>query len=404
MKIQKEKTVIVLTVFIDVLGLAIIIPLLPFYVESFGVSPFTLTMLFSVFSLFSFVSAPFLGALSDKVGRRPVLIVSIVSTAIGWLVFASAQAVWVLFLGRIIDGMAAGNLPIAQSYLVDIARDEKERTMNLGLIGSVFGIAFIAGPAIGAALSAVSHVLPFYFVGAMASLNVMGALLFLPESLKDRQVDRGKKMEFNPVRPLISAVRDGLLRNRYAAWLFFGIAFSGMQSIFALYMSKVYGFNSVMVGAIYTGMGIAIFSNQTFLLRGFWLKYFRQPALEVWTFLSNAAGFALLMVPSIYTFAAGILLNVFSQSLLRVVITSRTAGLAGGRRRGEVLGVMSSVLSVSTIFGPLFAGLLFQVRPSLPFLLSAMVLALGFLLMRAGFSLPVPPPPSERHKEGGGIL
>ena len=383
MKIQKEKIVIVLTVFIDVLGLAIIIPLLPFYVESFGVSPFTLTMLFSVFSLFSFVSAPFLGALSDKVGRRPVLIVSIMSTAIGWFVFASARAVWVLFLGRIIDGMAAGNLPIAQSYLVDIAKDEKERTTNLGLIGSVFGMAFIAGPAIGAALSAVSHVLPFYFVGAMASLNVIGALLFLPESL--RQMDRGKKMEFNPVRPLISAVRDRLLRNRYAAWLFFGIAFSGLQSIFALYMSKVYGFNSVMVGTIYTGMGIAIFLNQTFLLRGFWLRYFRESGLEVWTFFSYAAGFSLLMVPSIYIFAAGILLNVFSQSLLRVVITSRTAGLAGGRRRGEVLGVMSSVLSVSTILGPLFAGLLFQVRPSLPFLLSAMVLAFGFLLMRAGF-------------------
>ncbi|MDA8085924.1 MAG: MFS transporter [Nitrospiraceae bacterium] len=385
-KIQKEKIIIVLTVFIDVLGLAIIIPLLPFYVESFGVSALTLTMLFSVFSLFSFVSAPFLGALSDRIGRRPVLIASIASTAIGWFVFASAQAVWVLFLGRIIDGMAAGNLPIAQSYLVDIAISEKERTTNLGIIGSVFGIAFIAGPAIGAALSSVSHALPFYFVGAMATLNVIGALFFLPESLK--QLDREKKIEFNPWRPLVKAVRDGLLRNRYAAWFFFGMAFSGMQGIFALYMSKVYGFNSVMVGAIYTGMGIAIFLNQTCLLRGFWLRHFRESSLEVWTFLANAAGFALLMVPSIYFFAAGILLNVFSQSLLRVVLMSRTAGFAGGRRRGEVLGVMSSVLSVSTIGGPLFAGFLFQIRPSLPFVLNACVLALGFLLMVRGSERP----------------
>ncbi len=379
MKIQKEKAVIILTVFIDVLGLAIIIPVLPFYVESFGVSALTLTMLFSVFSLFSFVSAPFLGALSDRVGRRPVLIASIASTAIGWLVFASAQAVWILFLGRIIDGMAAGNLPIAQSYLVDIASDEKERTTNLGIIGSVFGIAFIAGPAIGAALSAVSHALPFYFVGAMAALNVIGALFYLPESLK--KLDKEKRVHINPLRPLVAAARDSLLRNRYGAWFFFGVAFSGMQSVFALYMSRVYGFNSVMVGAIYTGMGIAIFLNQTFLLGRFWLRHFRETALEVWTFLANAAGFSLLLVPSIYFFAAGILLNVFSQSLLRVVLTSRTAGLAGGRRRGEVLGVMSSVLSVSTICGPFFAGLLFQVRPSLPFGLGALVLALGFLLM-----------------------
>ncbi len=379
MKIQKEKAVIVLTVFIDVLGLAIIIPVLPFYVESFGVSALTLTMLFSVFSLFSFVSAPFLGALSDRVGRRPVLIASIASTAIGWFVFASAKAVWILFLGRVIDGMAAGNLPIAQSYLVDIASDEKERTTNLGIIGSVFGIAFIAGPAIGAALSAVSHAMPFYFVGAMATLNVIGALFYLPESLK--HLDREKRIEINPWRPLAAATRDGLLRNRYGAWFFFGVAFSGMQSVFALYMSRVYGFNSVMVGAIYTGMGIAIFLNQTFLLRRFWLRHFRETSMEIWTFLANAAGFSLLLVPSVYFFAAGILLNVFSQSLLRVVLTSRTAGLAGGRRRGEVLGVMSSVLSVSTICGPFFAGLLFQMRPSLPFALGALVLALGFLLM-----------------------
>ncbi len=380
MKIPKEKIIIVMTVFIDVLGLAIIIPVLPFYVESFGASALTLTMLFSVFSFFSFVSAPFLGTLSDRVGRRPILITSIISTAIGWFVFASAHTVWVLFLGRVIDGVAAGNLPIAQSYLVDIAGDEKERTTNLGIIGSVFGIAFIAGPAVGAALSSISHALPFYFVGAMATVNVIGALFFLPESHK--HMDRGRKIIFNPVRPLMSAAYDRSLRSRYVAWFCFGTAFSGMQSIFALYMSKVYEFNSVMVGTIYTGMGIAIFLNQTFLLRGFWLRRFKESTLEVWTFLCNAIGFSLLVIPSIYFFIAGILLNVLSQSLLRVVLMSRTAGLAGNRRRGEVLGVMSSVLSVATIFGPLLAGLLFPVKTFLPFVLSAFVLVCGFLLMR----------------------
>ncbi|MGO9379451.1 MAG: MFS transporter [Dissulfurispiraceae bacterium] len=380
MKIQKDKIIIILTVFIDVLGLAIIIPVLPFYVESFGASALTLTMLFSVFSFFSFMSAPFLGTLSDRVGRRPIIIISIISTAIGWFVFASAHTLWVLFLGRIIDGMAAGNLPIAQSYLVDIARDEKERTTNLGIIGSVFGIAFIAGPAIGAALSSISHALPFYFVGAMATINVIGAFLFLPESHK--HVDKVRKMEFNPLRPLLTVAYDRVLRRRYISWFCFGMAFSGMQSIFALYMSQVYLFNSVMVGTIYTGMGIAIFLNQTFLLRGFWLRQFRESTLEVWAFLSNAAGFSLLVIPSIYIFTAGILLNVFSQSLLRVVLTSRTAGLAGNLRRGEVLGIMSSVLSVATIGGPLLAGFLFSVKPFFPFVLSAFILFCGFLLMR----------------------
>jgi MFS family permease len=218
MKLQKEKIIIVLTVLIDVLGLGIIIPVLPFYVKSFGASAFTLTLLFSVFSLFSFISGPFLGALSDRIGRRPVLIVSILSTAIGWFVFASAHAIWVLFLGRIIDGMAAGNLPIAQSYLVDIARDDKERTSNLGIIGAVFGIGFIIGPAIGAALSSMSHALPFFFVAGLASLNVIGAFFFLPETHK--HLDKEKKMALNPLRPLTNAVRDKSLLSRYLAWFF----------------------------------------------------------------------------------------------------------------------------------------------------------------------------------------
>ncbi len=377
---QKEKIIIVLTVLIDVLGLGIIIPVLPFYVESFGASAFTLTMLFSVYALFSFVSGPFLGALSDRIGRRPVLIASIFSTAVGWFVFASAHALWVLFLGRIIDGMAAGNLPITQSYLVDIARNDKERTTNLGIIGAVFGIGFIIGPAIGGALSSISHPLPFFFVGGLALLNVFGALLFLPESL--RHMDKEKEMVFNPFRPLVNAVTDKPLRSRYAAWFFFGLAFSGMQSVFALYMGKVFGFNVAMVGTIYTCMGIVIFLNQTFLLRIFWLRLFTEPSLEVWPFLSNAVGLLLLMVPSLFFLVSGIIFYVFSQSLLRVTVASRAAGIAGNRRRGEVLGIMSSVLSAAMIGGPLLAGLLFDIVPFLPFAACALAFVTGFVIMK----------------------
>jgi MFS family permease len=377
---QKEKVIIILTVLIDVLGLGIIVPVLPFYVESFGASAITLTMLFSVYALFSFVSGPFLGALSDKIGRRPVLIASILSTAVGWFVFASAHTLWLLFLGRIIDGMAAGNLPITQSYLVDIARDERERTTNLGIIGAVFGIGFIIGPAVGGFLSSISHPLPFFFVGVLATLNVIGAMLFLPESLK--QLDKEKKMALNPFRPLVNAVKDVPLRARYVAWFFFGLAFSGMQSVFALYMGKVFGFNVAMVGTIYTGMGIVIFLNQTVLLRIFWLRFFRESSLEVWPFLSNALGLAILALPSLPFLVAGIILYIFSQSLLRVTVSSRAAGIAGHRRRGEVLGIMASVLSGAMIAGPLMAGFLFDIEPFLPFAACSLALASGFVTMK----------------------
>src|SRR5512139_331716 len=377
---QKEKVIIVMTVLIDVLGMGIIIPVLPFYVESFGTSAFTLTLLFSVYALFSFVSGPFLGALSDRMGRRPVLIASIFSTAVGWFVFASAHAIWVLFLGRIIDGMAAGNLPITQSYLVDIARDDKERTTNLGIIGAVFGIGFIIGPAIGGALSSISHPLPFFFVGGLATLNVIGALFFLPESLT--QPDREKKIALNPFRPLVNAVKDKPLRSRYIAWFFFGLSFSAMQSVFALYLGKVFGFNVAMVGSIYTCMGIVIFANQTLLLRRFWLRFFRESALEIWPFLSNAVGVLLLMAPFVPFLVSGIVLYMFSQSLLRVTVQSRAAGMAGPRRRGEVLGIMASVLSAAMIVGPLLAGSLFDIEPFLPFVACSLALVCGFVTMK----------------------
>src|SRR5579862_3732043 len=158
---KREKLIIVFTVFVDVIGFGIVIPILPFYVSSFGASPVTITMMFASFSLCAFLSSPFLGALSDRIGRRPVLLISILSTAIGWIVFASANSIVFLFLGRIIDGCAAGNFTTAQSYLVDISRDEKERSANLGIIGATFGIAFIVGPLMGGVLSKVSHAFPF---------------------------------------------------------------------------------------------------------------------------------------------------------------------------------------------------------------------------------------------------
>jgi MFS family permease len=139
---KNVKALVLFTVFIDIVGLGIIIPILPSYVQSFGVSSAVVTLLFAVYAFFSFFSAPYLGSLSDRIGRRPVLIISIISSAIGWFVFARAWSIGLLFLGRIIDGLAAGNITAAQSALADIAKDAKERAVNMGLFGALFGVGF----------------------------------------------------------------------------------------------------------------------------------------------------------------------------------------------------------------------------------------------------------------------
>lgn len=379
MNIQKQKMTILLTVLIDVVGLGIIIPTLPFYVERFGASPFTITLLFSVFALCSFFSGPLLGTLSDRIGRRPVLIISIASSAIGWLVFAAANAVWVLFLGRIIDGLAAGNFPIAQSYLVDLSRDDKERTTNLGLIGAIFGVGFIVGPAIGAALGAIDPALPFWFVGALAFVNMIGAYFFLPETNKSLDVE--KKISLNPFTPIKRAVKDRDLRSHYGAWFLFGLAMSMQQAIFALYLNAIFGLTAAVVGTIFTITGVLMVINQAYALRQIWLKYFKESFLEVWPFLGFAIGFFAMAIHNLIIFFAGMFLVFLSQSILRVVMSSGAAGIAGHQRRGEVLGIMSSILSLAMVIGPIVAGAVFTAHKSLPYILGGIAVFAAFLIM-----------------------
>ncbi len=380
MKIEKEKFIIILTVLIDVIGMGVIIPVLPFYVESFGASPFIVTTLFAAFAMFSFISGPFLGALSDRIGRRPVLIFSIASTAIGWYVFASAHSLWILFLGRIIDGAAAGNFPIAQSYLVDISKSDEERSHNLGLIGAMWGVGFIVGPALGATLSAISLTLPFWFVAILATINTIGAYYFLPETHRERNLE--KKISVNPFLPIKNALKDKILLPRYVAWLLFGTAFGIMHTILALYIKDVFGYSAAVVGYVFTAMGILIVFNQMFLLKRFWLEKFSEAKLEIWFFLVMSAGFIIADFKTFAFFAFGLFIITVAQSVLRVVIPSAVVGAAGQKRRGEMMGIMASIISLSMIIGPILAGILFEKNPQYPFVFNVLILIVAFLLLK----------------------
>lgn len=382
--INKQKAIIILTVFIDVLGLGIVIPVLPYYVESFGVSSFAVTLLFSVFALCSFISSPFLGALSDKIGRRPVLIISIISTALGWLIFASAKSVWVLFLGRIIDGLAAGNFPIAQSYLIDISKNEKERTHNLGFIGAIFGIGFIIGPSIGAALGTISSELPFWFVGILATLNAIGAYFFLPETNKNLQTD--KKISYNPFKPIAKAFFDQDLKYRYLVWFLFGFAISIHQSVFTLFLKEKFGFGAAAAGTIMTIAGVVMILNQGFALKKIWLRYFAEADLELWLMVVAALGFFIMGIANLSIVILAVFLIFVSQSVIRIVFSSRSAGIAGDIRRGEVLGIMASVLSFSMIIGPLIGGSVFQSNKSLPFIIAGLTLIVAFAVLKNNYA------------------
>ncbi|MHB8903677.1 MAG: MFS transporter [Patescibacteria group bacterium] len=376
---MSKKFIILMTVFIDVLGIGIIIPVLPFYVESFGASAFMVTLLFAVFSFFAFFSAPLLGAWSDRIGRRPVLIISIFSTALGWIVFALSTNIHWLFIGRIIDGLAAGNFPIAQSYLVDIAKNEKERTTNLGYIGAIFGIGLIIGPVFGGILSQISLSLPFYFVGGLATINMFLAIKYLPETNKNK--NQQKKIEFNPLKPIINSLKNNKLRANFIAWFLFGLALAGQQSVLSLYLSQKFSFNSLMISFFMAGMGMILILNQAILLKKVWLKYFSENRLIISATLVLSLSFLLMGVSFLWILIIGSLLLSVSHSALRVIMTSQIIRRGDSKEQGMILGVMSSIMSLAMIIGPLLAGTLFSIKLNLPFFASATLAFIALIIM-----------------------
>lgn len=372
------KIIILSTVFLDVLGIGLIIPILPFYVESFHVPDIVVTLLFAVFSLFAFFSAPILGMISDRIGRRPVLLVSLASSALGWIIFAFSKTLFGLFLGRIIDGSAAGNISTAQNYLIDISKDEKERTKNLGLIGAIFGIAFIIGPLAGGVLSNINMKLPFIIVGIMATINTILAYFFLPETNHDRNTN---KISLNPFSPIIKAYKSKNILPLYISWLFFGIAISLNQSIFALYITKVFSWTVIASGLIMTIMGVIISFNQAFMIRKVWLHYFKESFLMIWMFIPISLGYFIMSIPFKFTFILGIIITAFGQSLSRVVMNSQIIGFSDKKEQGEMMGILASLMSLSMILGPIIGGAVYTIHQSLPFLFSGIILIITFVFI-----------------------
>jgi DHA1 family tetracycline resistance protein-like MFS transporter len=376
---MKTKPLILFTIFIDVLGIGIIIPVLPFYVRSFGVSDAVVTILFATYALLSFMSAPFLGALSDKIGRRPVLIGSIISTAIGWLVFAKAKTVTWLFLGRIIDGFAAGNITTAQTLLADIAKDDKERTVNMGLFGAIFGVGFIVGPAIGGLLAHWGTSTPFWFVGILAAINALLAYFFLPETHHTKHTD--KIMSLNPFKPIIDGFKNKEMRLVFFVWLLFGVALSVQQGTFALYVNKLFGMNATQTSLLFGAIGIMILINQMVLLKKVWLKHFHKKALALIMLVTFGVGMIMQSVPMLVVFLVGMIFATIGQGNLRTVFGSIISSF-NPDKRGEYLGISTAIMSLAMIIGPLVATVTYINHPALPFIIAGALSFIGWWMMR----------------------
>src|SRR5712672_345357 len=189
--------IIFLTILVNLIGFGIIIPLLPFYAQTFGASPLVIGLLFASFSLCQLIASPALGDLSDRYGRRPVLVFSLAGTVVSFVMLALAQSVTMLFLSRIVDGLSGGNISTARAYVADIT-EPKDRARAYGLIGAAFGLGFILGPALSAVLVGISYTAPIWAAAALTLVATLMAWLWLPETVHRAHAGTGNPFRYLP--------------------------------------------------------------------------------------------------------------------------------------------------------------------------------------------------------------
>jgi DHA1 family tetracycline resistance protein-like MFS transporter len=242
--------IIFLTIFVNLVGFGIIIPLLPFYAQTFGASPFAIGLLFAVFSVAQLVASPVLGGLSDRHGRRPVLIFSLAGTVVSFVMMATAQSLAVLFIARIVDGLSGGNISTARAYVADVT-EPKDRARAYGLIGAAFGLGFILGPAMGGLLSKISYTAPIWAAAAITLAATVLAWIWLPETV--RRTSAGSEMPFRYLGDLLQ--RPGVRRVLVIDFVYW-FSFAIFQTTFALFAARRFGFDAPQTGYLFAGFGV----------------------------------------------------------------------------------------------------------------------------------------------------
>ncbi len=367
---------IFLIVFIDLLGFSLILPLLPYYAEAYGATAAVVGLLVASYAAAQLAGAPLLGRLSDRIGRRPVLLISVAGTFLGFLLlglaaplgrwiagFTAPQAAnWiilaVLFVSRILDGLTGGNLSVAQAYISDVT-DEQNRAKGLGMIGAAFGLGFIIGPAAGGALSQWGYNVPAFVAAGVSMLNWLAIFFFLPESLSPEQraaIALQKRPPFT-FKALLQALNRPKVGPLLHVRLFYGMAFATFQTIFSLYAQSIglssrstgfvlayVGILSVITQAGLIGMLTRRFRENWLILNALWLMTF---ALLAWAFTSQLWMLLIVMLPL-----------ALSGGVLNTVLQSSISKSVGRDEVGGILGIASSLEALTRVIAPSVGGFL----------------------------------------------
>jgi DHA1 family tetracycline resistance protein-like MFS transporter len=379
--VTRPLVIIFLTIFVNLVGFGIIIPLLPFYAETFGASPLVIGLLFAVFSLCQLLAAPALGDLSDRYGRRPILIFSLAGTVVSFVMLALAHSVAMLFAARIVDGLSGGNISTARAYVADIT-EPKDRARAYGIIGAAFGLGFILGPALSGVLAGISYAAPIWAAAGITLVATAMAWLWLPETVHRARAGTG-----NPFAYLPELLRRSQIRRVLTIDFLYWLSFATFQTTFSLFVARRFGFGVSKTGYFFAAFGLLGAVIQGGFIRPIVKRLGDKPTFLIGLGFGAFGLVAAALSHSVLLFALALIPLAFGIGFGHPTMSSLVSLVARGDEQGRVQGAASAVESLGRTIGPIWGNAsLQQYGESMPYI-SAAALLLLTLLISVGFDV-----------------
>lgn len=378
--------IIIGIVLLNSIGFSIVLPLLPFLVGKYLPSnqvALGMSILMSVFAVCSFFSAPVFGVLSDRYGRKNLLLISLIGSVIGYVLFGFGGALWILISGRIIDGLTAGNITILFAYIADTT-EPNERAKWFSYVGATMGIGKIGGPALGGLLGSISIGLPFFATAALIFLSGVAVYFLLPESLPhEKRLAHLSRSNFNTFTHLkdIRSFKD--LNSLLLIGVLFYVGLSVFQFNFTVFLKDIYHWTPVLIGGLLTFVGICEIITRAIILPGL-LIYFNEKKIGVTGLVTLGIGLGLIILSiylhSVVIVAFAVLFIISGEGLFDPTYNSILSQLAGENKQGKLQGINQSLQSANNAIIPLFAAVVYYYSPGILYAVSLMVVLAAAML------------------------
>jgi DHA1 family tetracycline resistance protein-like MFS transporter len=346
--VSRQLFVIFITLFVNLVGFGIIIPLLPFYAQTFGASPMTIGLLFASFSVSQLVASPLLGELSDRWGRRPVLLFSLLGTVVSFVMLAMAQSLAMLFAARIVDGLSGGNITTARAYIADITKEE-DRARAFGILGAAFGLGFIVGPGLGGLFSRISYTAPIWAAAAITVIAVVLAYVWLPETVHRAHAGGG-----SPWKSLAELGGRANLRILFGIDFVYWTAFAVYQTTFALFGARRFGFDAAQTGYLLSAFGFFGVLVQGVIVGWLVGAIGERRTLSI-GFACAALGWGgSALTHSVPLFVVMLIPGAFGVGLCSATLSALISNAAGRHEQGRVQGAAGALESLGRTLGPVW--------------------------------------------------